>query len=87
MNWLPWSEALALIDLPPGYTVRTMQGEHVAAVTARGFGRSDHLEPVGLHLVVPQRRPRHRLGCHVCHGSMMSNQPSANAPMNTIATV
>jgi|JI8StandDraft_1071087.scaffolds.fasta_scaffold91120_2 GNAT superfamily N-acetyltransferase len=33
MNWLPWSEALALIDLPPGYTVRTMQGEHVAAVT------------------------------------------------------
>jgi len=33
MNWLPWSEVLALIDLPPGYTVRTMQGEHVAAVT------------------------------------------------------
>lgn len=34
MNWLPWSEALGLIDLPPGYTVRTLRREHIGAVTA-----------------------------------------------------
>lgn len=34
MNWLPWSEALGLIQSPPGYSVQTMQSEHIAAVAA-----------------------------------------------------
>jgi GNAT superfamily N-acetyltransferase len=34
MNWLPWSESLALVDLPKGYAVQTMRREHIAAVTA-----------------------------------------------------
>lgn len=34
MNWLPWGEALGLIDLPAGYSVRTLRSEHLAAVTA-----------------------------------------------------
>ncbi|MDH4114902.1 MAG: GNAT family N-acetyltransferase [Burkholderiaceae bacterium] len=34
MNWLPWSEALGLVELPPGYAVQTMRGEHVAPVAA-----------------------------------------------------
>lgn len=34
MNWLPWSQALGLIDLPAGYSVQTIRGEHIAAVTA-----------------------------------------------------
>jgi GNAT superfamily N-acetyltransferase len=34
MNWLPWDEALGLIDLPAGYSVQALRGEHLAAVTA-----------------------------------------------------
>lgn len=34
MNWLPWSEALGLIDLPAGYSVQELRSEHLAAVTA-----------------------------------------------------
>jgi GNAT superfamily N-acetyltransferase len=34
VNWLPWHEALALIELPPGYSVQTMRSEHVAAAAA-----------------------------------------------------
>lgn len=34
MNWLPWSEALGLVELPPGYAVQSMRSEHVAAVAA-----------------------------------------------------
>lgn len=34
MNWLPWEDALSLIELPPGYSVQTMRSEHIAAVAA-----------------------------------------------------
>ncbi len=34
MNWLPWDEALGLIDLPAGYSVQALRSEHLAGVTA-----------------------------------------------------
>ena len=34
MNWLPWSEALGLVDLPAGYSLQALRSEHLDAVTA-----------------------------------------------------
>ena len=34
MNWLPWSESLALIELPKGFGVQVMQRDHITAVIA-----------------------------------------------------
>ncbi len=34
MNWLPWEEALRLVEVPPGYAVQTMRRDHIAAVIA-----------------------------------------------------
>jgi hypothetical protein len=32
VNWPPWDESLALVELPPGYSVQAMRRDHIAAV-------------------------------------------------------
>jgi GNAT superfamily N-acetyltransferase len=34
VNWLPWEESLALVELPPGYSVQAMRREHIGAAMA-----------------------------------------------------
>jgi len=34
VNWLPWEQALAFIEMPPGYTVQAMCRHHIPEVTS-----------------------------------------------------
>lgn len=35
MNWLPWEQSLALVELPPGFGVRSMRSEDIGAAIAK----------------------------------------------------